>query len=175
MTVVGVLSPHLADDHLDVCIKALLTGIEGRATGPGAALSGGAGKPAAGGSGAAAAENPLAAADPRTLIQTIGTVSRCVGFRLGKHLHRIVPLLLRVMGSPEEGADSEQANELRENVLQAFESFVLRSPREVSRRRRPLQEAGAAAASSSATTIAFSRQASLTPAVLGRLCLCSDP
>jgi len=79
----------------------------------------------------------------QTLIQTVGTVSRTVGHRLGKHLPKIVPLFLKFLGDPtpkdeeededgreEEGQDDEK-NELRETIFAAFESVVLRCPREV--------------------------------------------
>jgi len=106
--------------HLDVAIKALLAGIEGR---PLAAVSASAAAPAAA-KAAVGAENPLAAADTRVLIQTVSGVSRTVGNRLGKHLGRIVPLLLACMGAPSDAdadagaAQAEAANELRENCLQ---------------------------------------------------------
>eukprot|EP00741_Cyanophora_paradoxa_P025544 tig00000383_g24650.t1 len=62
----------------------------------------------------------------RTYIQTMGAVSRTVGYRLGKHLERIVPLFIRY-------CDDEKASddELRENCLQALESFVQRCAKEV--------------------------------------------
>jgi cullin-associated NEDD8-dissociated protein 1 len=70
--------------------------------------------------------------ETRTLIQTIGTVSRTVGFRLGKHLEKIVPLFLKFCGSPEdENQHSDAYNELRETCFPGLESFVSRCPREV--------------------------------------------
>jgi len=59
-----------------------------------------------------------------TYIQAIASVSRAVGFRFGKHLDRIVPILIK-------HCNQENTNdELRENCLQAFESIVLRCPKE---------------------------------------------
>jgi len=60
----------------------------------------------------------------RTYIQATGAISRAVGFRLGKHLNRIVPILFRYC--KQEDTDDE----IKENCLQTFESLVLRCPKE---------------------------------------------
>lgn len=74
--------------------------------------------------------------DVQTLIQTVGTVSRTVGHRLGRHLGQVVPLLIRFLGSAEEGEgegeNDDERNELRETIFASLESVVLRCPSEVS-------------------------------------------
>lgn len=68
----------------------------------------------------------------RMLIQTIGTVSRAVGGRLGRHLDAVVPVFVEHVGSAEdEDANTPELNELRENCFQGLESFVARCPREI--------------------------------------------
>eukprot|EP00743_Colponemidia_sp_Colp-15_P002918 GILK01003157.1.p1 GENE.GILK01003157.1~~GILK01003157.1.p1 ORF type:complete len:1261 (+),score=324.06 GILK01003157.1:67-3783(+) len=71
--------------------------------------------------------------DLHTVIQTIGTISRTVGYRLGRHLDQLIPLFFGFCQPPQqdENADLDRDNELIENCLQAFESFVLRCPKEV--------------------------------------------
>lgn len=70
--------------------------------------------------------------DTRTLIQTIGTISRTVGYRLGRHLDRLVPIVIKFCGDPsDESQHNDVANELREHCFPGLESFVLRCPREV--------------------------------------------
>lgn len=76
----------------------------------------------------------LNAAAARALIQTIGTVSRTVGYRLGRHLDQIIPLFLQYCGdaaSEDEAQHSEAANELRESCFPGLESFVVKCPKEV--------------------------------------------
>ncbi|CAM6099751.1 unnamed protein product [Calypogeia fissa] len=63
----------------------------------------------------------------RTNIQMIGAFCRAVGYRFGPHLNEVVPLLINYCENASENDD-----ELRENSLQALESFVLRCPRNVS-------------------------------------------
>ena len=68
----------------------------------------------------------------RTLIQTIGTISRAVGGRLGRHLDAVVPVFVEHVGDDDgEDSNTEELNELRENCFQGLESFVLRCPREI--------------------------------------------
>lgn len=75
---------------------------------------------------------PQNANDVRTTIQALGTISRHVGYRLGRNLQHILPMLMRFMGAvSDESLANEQGHELRENALQALESFVLRCPRQV--------------------------------------------
>lgn len=62
----------------------------------------------------------------RTNIQMIGAFSRAVGYRFGPHLAEAVPILISYCENASEIDD-----ELRENSLQALESFVLRCAREV--------------------------------------------
>ena len=63
----------------------------------------------------------------RTYIQTLSAISRSGGYRLGKQLELVVPLVLQQCSTSKSGGD----NEMGEACLQAFESFVLRCPKEV--------------------------------------------
>eukprot|EP01125_Pyxidicula_operculata_P000246 TRINITY_DN10328_c0_g1_i1.p1 TRINITY_DN10328_c0_g1~~TRINITY_DN10328_c0_g1_i1.p1 ORF type:complete len:1207 (+),score=380.40 TRINITY_DN10328_c0_g1_i1:38-3658(+) len=60
----------------------------------------------------------------RTYVQAIGSISRTVGFKLGKYLEKIVPLVFKYAEKYEED------DEIRENCLQALDSIVLRCPKE---------------------------------------------
>ena len=57
----------------------------------------------------------------RTYIQTLSAISRSGGYRLGKQLELVVPLVLQQCSTSKSGGD----NEMGEACLQAFESFVL--------------------------------------------------
>ncbi|XP_013401957.1 LOW QUALITY PROTEIN: cullin-associated NEDD8-dissociated protein 1-like [Lingula anatina] len=60
----------------------------------------------------------------RTYIQCIGAISRQAGHRIGEHLEKIVPLIVKFCKVEDD--------ELREYCIQAFESFVRRCPKEIS-------------------------------------------
>jgi len=63
----------------------------------------------------------------RTYIQTLSAISRSGGYRLGKQLDSVVPLVLQQCNQTAAVSDPEMI----ESCLQAFESFVLRCPKEV--------------------------------------------
>eukprot|EP01039_Chlorochromonas_danica_P000820 gene820-890_t len=70
--------------------------------------------------------------ESRTLIQTIGTISRHVGHRLSRSLGQIIPLFITFCGDPnDESLQTEAANDLRESCFPGLESFVLHCPKEV--------------------------------------------
>ncbi|XP_035244264.1 cullin-associated NEDD8-dissociated protein 2 [Anguilla anguilla] len=60
----------------------------------------------------------------RTYIQCLATVSRQGGHRVGEHLEKIVPKVVKFC--------SVEDDELREHCFQAFEAFVRRCPKEMS-------------------------------------------
>jgi len=64
----------------------------------------------------------------RTFIQAIGAISRSVGFRLGKFMGKVIPLIVKYSNDPRFKKDDE----LKENCFQTFESLVLRCPKEIS-------------------------------------------
>eukprot|EP00667_Euglena_gracilis_P000570 EG_transcript_570 len=66
----------------------------------------------------------------RKFIQCCSAVSRTAGQRLGKCLERIVPLLVKHIKATAT-VESDEEDEVRENILQAFESFVVRCPGQV--------------------------------------------
>ncbi|XP_010717078.1 cullin-associated NEDD8-dissociated protein 1-like [Meleagris gallopavo] len=59
----------------------------------------------------------------RTYIQCIAGISRQAGHRIGEHLEKIIPLIVRFCNVDDD--------ELREYCFQAFESFVRRCPKEI--------------------------------------------
>lgn len=61
----------------------------------------------------------------RTFIQCIASISRQAGHRVGEHMEKIIPLIVKF-------CEVEEDDELQEYCLQAFESFVRRCPREIS-------------------------------------------
>tara|TARA_B110001452_G_scaffold18888_1_gene15310 strand:+ start:241 stop:3870 length:3630 start_codon:yes stop_codon:yes gene_type:complete len=62
----------------------------------------------------------------RTYIQTLSAISRSGGYRLGKQLELVVPLVLQQCSPAKASGDAEMC----EACLQAFDSFVLRCPKE---------------------------------------------
>uniref|UniRef100_A0A9J8CJ69 Cullin-associated and neddylation-dissociated 2 (putative) n=1 Tax=Cyprinus carpio carpio TaxID=630221 RepID=A0A9J8CJ69_CYPCA len=63
-------------------------------------------------------------ASVRTYIQCLATVSRRGGHRIGEHLQKIVPMVVKFCNVEDD--------ELREFCFQAFEAFVSRCPKEMS-------------------------------------------
>ncbi|XP_031563225.1 cullin-associated NEDD8-dissociated protein 1-like isoform X2 [Actinia tenebrosa] len=60
----------------------------------------------------------------RTFIQCIGAICRQAGHKVGEHLERIIPFIVKYSQVPDD-------DELKEYCIQAFESFVQRCPKEV--------------------------------------------
>jgi len=63
----------------------------------------------------------------RTYIQAIAAISRSVGYRLGKFMNQIIPLISKYCADKKTDSDDE----LRENCFQCFESLVHRCPKEI--------------------------------------------
>lgn len=68
------------------------------------------------------------AAQKRTYIQALGSLARTVYHRLGKFIPSISPLLKNAL----EGCSEDGDEDIKENVLQTYEAFVLRCPKDVS-------------------------------------------
>uniref|UniRef100_A0A4X2LA96 Cullin associated and neddylation dissociated 2 (putative) n=1 Tax=Vombatus ursinus TaxID=29139 RepID=A0A4X2LA96_VOMUR len=68
-------------------------------------------------------EGEASTSTTRTYIQCIGGISRQAGHRVGAHLPRIVPLVVKFCAVEDD--------ELQEYCFQAFESFVRRCPKEM--------------------------------------------
>lgn len=70
--------------------------------------------------------------DKPSLIQTIGTISRTVGYRMGRYIEHLLPLFINFCGDPEtQDEEDPKLNELRETAFPGLESFVIFCPREV--------------------------------------------
>eukprot|EP00397_Hematodinium_sp_SG-2012_P004830 GEMP01004844.1.p1 GENE.GEMP01004844.1~~GEMP01004844.1.p1 ORF type:complete len:1220 (+),score=245.97 GEMP01004844.1:145-3804(+) len=74
--------------------------------------------------------------EKQTYIQCIGIVSKNVGGRIGPHLENIPALLLQICRTATADvnmSDSSEDYEVVELCLNAFESFVVRCPKEISK------------------------------------------
>eukprot|EP01064_Diplonema_japonicum_P035132 TRINITY_DN7524_c0_g1_i1.p1 TRINITY_DN7524_c0_g1~~TRINITY_DN7524_c0_g1_i1.p1 ORF type:complete len:1294 (+),score=477.07 TRINITY_DN7524_c0_g1_i1:52-3882(+) len=69
----------------------------------------------------------------RKCIQLCSTISRTAGQRVGAFLAQIMPLLLANITEESLGKieDDGERNEVRENILHAFESLIVRCPQQV--------------------------------------------
>jgi cullin-associated NEDD8-dissociated protein 1 len=80
----------------------------------------------------------ITAPETQTLMQTLCSVARAVGHRMGRDLPRLVPLFLRFCGdcaacaAEENEAKLAAMNEMQEYCFSGLEAFVERCPREVS-------------------------------------------
>jgi len=63
----------------------------------------------------------------RTYIQAIAAISRSVGYRLGKFLGQIIPIITKYCADKKTDSDDE----LRENCFQCFECLIHRCPKEI--------------------------------------------
>ena len=68
--------------------------------------------------------------EKRTFIQALGSLARVVYHRMGKFIATISPLLLDAVKSSANAEDGDE--DIKENVLQTYEAFVLRCPKDVS-------------------------------------------
>lgn len=66
--------------------------------------------------------------DLRMYIQCASAISKTAGHRFGKYLDKFVPLMLKAADNISE---DESEDEVREYIMQAFESFIIRCPDEV--------------------------------------------
>jgi cullin-associated NEDD8-dissociated protein 1 len=69
----------------------------------------------------------------RTYIQLTSAISKVVGQRLGKYLNQIVPLLMKAADEISENESGEDNDEVREYIMQAFDSFVTRCPDQIAK------------------------------------------
>lgn len=76
----------------------------------------------------------------RTYIQTLSAISRSGGYRLGRQLELVMPLVLQQC-EPGSSAPGASDPEMIESCLQAFESFVSRCPAEVGAYEEPIAKA----------------------------------
>jgi cullin-associated NEDD8-dissociated protein 1 len=79
----------------------------------------------------------ITSSETQSLMQTLCSIARAVGHRLGRDLPRLVPLFLRFCGDCNECLEEENEtklaamNEMQEYCFSGLESFVERCPREV--------------------------------------------
>ena len=70
-----------------------------------------------------------------TFLQTLSMICRAVGFRLGRYLSALVPLLVSFCGTAneeiEDNDEREARDELRESCLHALEALVLQCPADI--------------------------------------------
>lgn len=66
----------------------------------------------------------------RAYMQAVSQVGRSSGVRIAKFVKELAPLVLAYV-KDDEGVESEEDEELRENCFGALESFILRTPSEV--------------------------------------------
>ena len=63
----------------------------------------------------------------RTYLQAVVSISRSVGFRLGRFLNEIVPAVVKYC----QDSKFDKDDDLREHSFQCFESLILRCPKEI--------------------------------------------